>query len=108
MAGRLVCHMNPAEAPTVSPPPTATAPRDLYSLLRGRLRDLKAYAHQQPVQAVATAFGVGLLVNLLPTRVVAGTVSTIGAAVLRPVLISLGITKAIELTCHVTPLTPKP
>jgi hypothetical protein len=76
--------------------------------LRNKLHDLKAFAQREPAQAVAVAFGVGLLVNMLPTRVVAGTVSTVGAALLRPMLISLGITKAIELTCNVSPLTPKP
>ena len=76
--------------------------------MRSKLHDNKAFAQREPAQAVAVAFGVGLLVNLLPTRVVAGTVSTGGAALLRPMLLSLGITKAIELTCNVTPLTPKP
>ena len=96
--------MIPAE-PTV--PPAATT-RDLSSLLRNQLRDIKSYAQREPAQAVAVAFGVGLLINLLPTRVVAGTVSTVGGALLKPMLISLGITKAIELTCNVSPLTIKP
>lgn len=99
--------MIPAETP--APPSTPAAPaRDLPCLLRNKLHDLKAFAQREPAQAVALAFGVGLLVNLLPTRVVAGTVSTVGAALLRPMLISLGIAKAIELTCNVSPLTPKP
>lgn len=94
---------------TPAPPVTPAAPaRDPACFLRSKLHDIKAYAQRESAQAVAVAFGVGLLVNLLPTRVVAGTVSTVGAALLRPVLISLGITKAIELTCNVSPLTPKP
>lgn len=99
--------MIPAETPAPSSPPAAPA-RDLPGFMRSKLHDIKAFAQREPAQAVAVAFGVGLLVNLLPTRVVAGTVSTIGAALLRPMLITLGITKAIELTCNVTPLTPKP
>ena len=99
--------MIPAE--TSVPPSSPAAPvRDLPGLMRSKLHDIKAFAQREPAQAVAVAFGVGLLVNLLPTRVVAGTVSTVGAALLRPMLLSLGITKAIELTCNVIPLTPKP
>ena len=99
--------MIPAE--TFAPPSPLVAPaRDLPGLMRSKLHDIKAFAQREPAQAVAVAFGVGLLVNLLPTRVVAGTVSTVGAALLRPMLISLGITKAIELTCNVSPLNPKP
>ena len=81
---------------------------DVACLLRSKLQDIKAYARREPTQAIAMAIGVGLLVNLLPTRVVAGTISTAGAAVLRPLLISLGITKAIELTCNVTPVSLNP
>jgi hypothetical protein len=99
--------MIPAET-SAPPSPPAAPTRDLPGLMRSKLHDIKAFAQREPAQAVAVAFGVGLLVNLLPTRVVAGTVSTVGAALLRPMLISLGITKAIELTCNVTPLTPKP
>ncbi len=99
--------MIPAETSAPPSPPAAPA-RDLPGLMRSKLHDIKAFAQREPAQAVAVAFGVGLLVNLLPTRVVAGTVSTVGAALLQPMLISLGITKAIELTCNVTPLTPKP
>jgi hypothetical protein len=103
--------MNPAESPASPDAPViapAVAPCELCSQLRDRMRNLKAYAHRQPAQAVTAAFGAGLLIHLLPTRGVTGALSTVGAAVLRPLLISLGITKAIELTCKVSPLTPKP
>lgn len=99
--------MTPDDLPAPSAP-SAVPPRDLACLLRSKLSEAKDYAKREPAQAVALAFGVGLLINLLPTRVVAGTVSTVGAALLRPVLLSLGITKAIELTCNVSPLIPKP
>lgn len=95
----------PPDETAASAPPSSDNPSHL---LRNRLQDLKAYAHHQPLQAVAAAFGVGLLINLLPARAVAGTVSMLGGALLKPVLISLGITKAIELTCRVSPLTLKP
>lgn len=99
--------MTPDETSLMTQP--ATVPiHDISSFLRWMLQDIKSYARREPTQAIALAVGVGLLVNLVPTRVVAGTVSTVGAALLRPILISLGITKAIELTCNVTPLTLKP
>jgi len=83
-------------------------PRDLACLMRCMLQDIKSYARREPTQALALAAGVGLLINLVPTRVVAGTVSTVGAAMLRPILMSLGVAKVIELTCNVTPLSLKP
>lgn len=61
------------------------------------LQEIKERARREPIKAVAAAFGVGLLINLLPTRVVAGTVTTVGAVLIRPVLLSLGFTKAMEL-----------
>lgn len=88
--------------------PSPVPERNLACLLRCKLQEIKAFARRDPTQALVAALGVGLMVNLLPTRVVAGTVSTVGAAVLRPLLISLGIAKVIELTCNVTPLTLKP
>lgn len=99
--------MNPDDLPAPQRL-SALPPRDLACLLRSKLSFIKDYVKREPTQAVALAFGVGLLINLLPTRVVAETVSIVGAALLRPVLISLGITKAIELTCNVSPLIEKP
>jgi len=68
--------------------------------IRRTLGDIRAYARREPGKAVAAALGVGLLVNLLPTRVLAGTVAVVGAALVRPILISLGVTKAMELCCQ--------
>lgn len=63
------------------------------------LDEIKERAQREPIMAVTAAFGAGLLINLLPTRVVAGTVTTVGAVLIRPVLLSLGVTKAMELCC---------
>ncbi len=68
--------------------------------VRRPLDDLKDFARREPAQAVAAAIGVGLLINLLPTRMVAGTVAIVGATLVRPVLLSLGVTKAVELCCQ--------
>lgn len=72
------------------------------SCLRRSLADLKNFAQREPGQAVAVAVGAGLLINLLPTRWVAGTAAVVGAMLVRPVLLSLGVTKAMELCCKNT------
>ena len=71
--------------------------------LRRTLVDIKAFAQREPGQAVAAAIGAGLLINLLPTRLVIGTVTVMGALLVRPVLLSLGVTKAMELCCQNSP-----
>ncbi len=75
--------------------------------IRRTLDDIKSFARREPGQAVAAALGVGLLINLLPTRVLVGTVAVVGAALVRPILISLGVTKAMEL-CSQKPQTQIP
>ncbi len=67
------------------------------------LDDIKTFARREPVKVVAAALGVGLLINLLPARAVVGTVTIIGAALVRPVLLSLGVTKAMELCYQKNP-----
>jgi hypothetical protein len=75
-------------------------PPPLEFSVRRTLGDLKEFARREPAQAVAAAIGVGLLINLLPSRMVTGTVAIVGAALVRPVLLSLGVTKAMELCCQ--------
>jgi hypothetical protein len=70
------------------------------SCLRHALADLKTFAQREPGQAVAAAVAAGLLINMLPTRWVAGTAAVVGAMLVRPVLLSLGVTKAMELCCQ--------
>ena len=76
--------------------------------VRRTLGDLKELARREPAQAVAAAIGVGLLINLLPSRMVTGTVAIVGAALVRPVLLSLGVTKAMELCCQKSPQQIQP
>lgn len=66
------------------------------------LSEMKEFASREPAMAVAAAFGVGLLINLLPTRVVVGTLTVLGATLMRPVLLTLGATKVMELCCQKT------
>lgn len=76
--------------------------------VRRTLDDLKEFARREPAQAIAAAIGVGLLINLLPSRMVTGTVAIVGAALVRPVLLSLGVTKAMELCCQKSNNTLQP
>ena len=71
--------------------------------LRRLLTDIQTFTQREPVQAVAAAIGVGILINLLPTRALVGTVTVVGATLVRPLLLSLGVTKAMELCCQKTP-----
>jgi hypothetical protein len=73
---------------------------------RGVLGDIKAIACREPAKAIAAAFGVGLLLNFIPARVLVGTVTVVGATLMRPALLSLGVIKAAELCCqnHQIPL----
>ncbi len=68
--------------------------------VRKMLDDIREYAGREPAKTIAAAFGVGLLINLLPSRVVMGTLTVVGAAILRPALFSLGVAKAAELCCQ--------
>ncbi|HYF36859.1 MAG TPA: hypothetical protein VD994_16300 [Prosthecobacter sp.] len=65
--------------------------------MRGEVKD---FARREPLKAVAACFGAGLLVHLLPARVLAGTASAAGAALVPPVLLFLGVVKSVELYCQ--------
>jgi hypothetical protein len=76
--------------------------------VRRTLDDLREFARREPAQTFAAAIGIGLLINLLPSRLVTGTVAIVGAALVRPVLLSLGVTKAMELCCQKSSTPPQP
>jgi hypothetical protein len=61
--------------------------------------ELRSLARRQPAKAVAAAVGVGLLIQLLPVRLIVGRITTVVAAFTRPALFSLGLVKAAELCC---------
>ncbi|MDB6138166.1 MAG: hypothetical protein JWO94_1238 [Verrucomicrobiaceae bacterium] len=70
--------------------------------------DIEDFARREPTKAVAAAFGVGLLINLLPTRLVIGAATAVGATLLRPTLLTLGVTKALELCFPSNKQTTRP
>ena len=74
---------------------------------RRLLEDIKSFARREPTQAVAAAFGIGLLINLLPARAVSGTAAAVGATLMRPALLSLGVIKAVELCCQNCKTAPR-
>lgn len=61
------------------------------------LHQADEYTRREPRTALASAFGVGLLLNLLPIRSVVGLVASIAIPLLRPALLVLGLVKAYEL-----------
>lgn len=75
----------------------ATPPAEL--CVDGLLRQTEAYIRREPAKAVAAAFGIGLLINLVPPRMVVGTVTGLTVPLIRPALLALGLVKAFELCC---------
>jgi len=61
------------------------------------LHSAEEFARRDPAKAMAAAFGVGLLLNLVPPRVIVGTVTAVAVPFMRPALIALGLLKAFEL-----------
>ncbi len=55
------------------------------------------YARNEPTTAVAGAFGAGLLLTLLPLGAMTGSLVRISLSFTRPVLLGLGLMKALEL-----------
>ena len=62
------------------------------------LNEADEFARREPAKAVASAFGAGFLINLLPVGALVGTVATLAFGLVRPVLLFLGLMKAFELT----------
>ena len=77
-------------------PQTTVAPK---ATLHRILHDTENYVRREPAKAIATAFGAGLLLNLVPPRVIIGTITAIAVPFMRPALLSLGLFKAFELCC---------
>jgi hypothetical protein len=66
------------------------------------LSDVKKFAAEDPLAASAAAFGAGLVISALPLRTILGSAAAIGATLLRPTLLSLGVIKGLELCCKKT------
>lgn len=61
------------------------------------------FARHQPTKAVASAAGLGFLINLLPIGAITGGLVAVSFALVRPALLFLGLLKAVEfLGCKST------
>jgi hypothetical protein len=78
-------------------PISPTATTNTSTTLQKVLTEIKEFTRQEPVAAVAAVCAVGLLVKLVPRSWVMGTVAIVGTALIKPALLSLGMTKAMEL-----------
>ena len=65
------------------------------------------FTRREPAKAVISAFGTGLLLNMLPMGAIAAALVGIALTLLRPALLLLGLIKACEL-CGVKPYAPSP
>lgn len=83
------------------PSPLPNQPLDLSA--RGIWHELKDFAQREPMTAVAAVATVGLLIKLLPNRWLVTTASVVGTALVRPAILTLAVTKLMELC-----VTPKP
>jgi len=54
------------------------------------------FARREPAKAVVSAFGAGFLLNLLPLGAIVGALVGIAFSLVRPVLLFLGLIKAVE------------
>src|SRR5882757_7692727 len=57
------------------------------------------FARRDPTRAVAVAFGLGVALNVVPKRLLVGTVTLAALTLGRPILLSLGVLKAFEMCC---------
>lgn len=54
------------------------------------------FARREPAKAVVSAFGAGILLNLLPFGAIAAALVGIAFSLVRPALLFLGLLKACE------------
>jgi hypothetical protein len=65
------------------------------------------FARREPTKAVVSAFGAGILLNMLPLGAIAAALVGIALSLVRPALLFLGLFKACEL-CGMPPKTIAP
>ena len=77
-------------------PPPHPAEASLHQALQ-RVED---YVRREPSKSVVAALGAGLLLNLLPPRLIAGVTANVTTRLLPPILLGLGSLKAFEICCE--------
>ncbi|WP_395748476.1 hypothetical protein [Prosthecobacter sp.] len=78
--------------------PKTPHPADL--CLQRALERAEDYVRREPTKAVGAALGAGLLLTLLPARSLVRPIASLGATLLPPALLGLGLIKAFELCCQ--------
>ena len=79
-----------SEPTTPAPPPTQKKPID--QLLETTASEVR----KQPVKSVVWAFFIGILLTIFPLGRIVGGVASLALALLRPVLLLLGVVKLCE------------
>lgn len=64
------------------------------------LKRVEDCVRREPTKAVVVAMGAGLVLNLLPSRVLARATASIATRLLPPLLLGLGMLKAFEICCE--------
>ncbi|MFZ2278279.1 MAG: hypothetical protein WAW39_10785 [Prosthecobacter sp.] len=64
------------------------------------LKRVEECVRREPTKVVVVALGTGLILNLLPSRVLARATASIATRLLPPVLLGLGVLKAFEICCE--------
>ena len=77
-----------------------TPPHAAELSLHQNLKRLEDWVRREPTRAVVTALGAGLVIHLLPARMIAGVTTTLATRLLPPVLLGLGVLKAFEIGCE--------
>ncbi len=78
------------------PPPPHPAEVSIHQALK-RVED---YVRREPTKSVVAALGAGLLLNLLPPRLLAEVTASVATRLLPPVLLGLGVLKVFEICCE--------
>ncbi|WP_395746090.1 hypothetical protein [Prosthecobacter sp.] len=76
--------------------------------VRRTLQNAEAYVRREPVKAVGTALGIGLVLTMLPLRSLTKPAALLGSALLQPTLLGLGLIKAFELCCQTADVKAAP
>lgn len=68
--------------------------------LHQTLKHLEDYVRREPTKATVAALGAGLVLNLIPPRLIARATAAVAARVVPPILLGLGVLKAFEVCCE--------
>ena len=76
-----------------NPEPTTPSPIKLRDTV---VNQVESYAREEPIKATSAAFGVGILLALLPLGSIVSGLLRLLFLVVRPVLLILGVVKVAE------------